>query len=963
MLRPLLTAAFLASLSTLAWSTDVGVSGKKLVVIGGGDGTRDKLSFVAKGGAIQKGSGTDPDAIELSIDLQRGDHIGSFRIPNGVLAPAGHGWQRNDQKVARYRNVHADSGTPTFTRSALVRPGKLVKLTARGLGDTPLSLEDWLASTSSIRATTTVSNDQETHRFCTTFPAGNVSSTDPADSSRQKLVATQGRPSACPGILLSPTPHLPTAPPSAPYLYFDGSDPGALADLQSRVIDPATSGFFGSFRATTDAALASLASASDDARSKVAKASGLLHVIGETPPAGSGFATYRDVAVTAMLGMLDRTALDSVDEFLNPPPNLLDVLRDSGRLQSIAEAYDFLRGSGVSPPDDAALRTLIASWANAYVEDWNLIGDPFGVFPGHRDNWAVKGGSALVTAALALPDHPDAPVWLEAGMTYVNESLREVVMAPGWYSEGPHYVNYSLNNLASAAWHVRHATATDWFDDLAPLVDTALALRQPDGESAAFEEGVPNVFPFDVLAAAMPERAATMLWAWQQSAQAPGNYDNQQIHAVTRFLVTDRFTTPAAPTTPATIFLLGDTRAAALRSSWDADAVQITAIAALDHSSSEVFASRHNMENPLDLTLFAAGAILLPTASGGPQVTNSTNRAVYLEPGSKNVPLVDGDAPYLRDPLAAALGERLDSRDADGFPHDFLDTATLSVPTFAPGVSVERTIALIAGDYGVVLDHFEGGPAPTYGSTWRGRGSPATRSEEQDHIGVDYAYPNAAMPTAHLSIDVTASASLSAALDTGLYAPQWGVEETLSPLRVSAPGGATRILTLLRPRENGTPASTIAPLTSSAVVAFHVTRGSSEDVIASGDGTPFEVAGIQSDAHLVLVRRASGATERFSMVRGTFVDGGVTGGRVETSTAATLSGQIQGAVLVLEVSPDQERPLRIELENLPGLVTAGTLQATLDGVALTGGALAQSASELELRIPHGGTVVVRPATS
>ena len=210
----------------------------------------------------------------------------------------------------------------------------------------------------------------------------------------------------------------------------------------------------------------------------------MLEVLGETPPAASGYVSYRDVAVDALLAIGDRDAADSVDDFVTPPPNVLNVLQDSGRLQSMAEAYDFLRGSGVAPIDDGLIRDLIANWADAFVTDWNLTGDPFGLFLGHRDNWGVKAGSALITAALSLPDHESAPLWITTGMGYLNLSLYEVVMSPGWYSESPHYVNYALNNLAPAAWHALNAGGADWFDDLAPLVDVALALRQPDGESA-----------------------------------------------------------------------------------------------------------------------------------------------------------------------------------------------------------------------------------------------------------------------------------------------------------------------------------------------------------------------------------------------------------------------------------------------------------------------------------------------
>lgn len=961
-MRRLLLASLLVWVPLHAHATDVGVAAKKLAVVDGGTSGKDKVSFVATGTGVAKGGAADVGGISGGLAISRGAVRGGFSIPAGGLGPGGEGWRQNDASLARYQNPDAGTGVPTGARSVLVRPGKLVKLTAKTIGDEPIDVAALAAESASIRAVTTIVNDGEVYRHCTAFAADDVKVTGPNGAGKVKLVAKSGVPSACPGLVVSPGPDLPPVP-DAPHLYFDGSSPASVAEIVARAANPETSGYFASFRSTVDGALATLGTASDDARSKVAKAAGLLQVLGETPPGGSGFASYRDVAVTALLGMVDRTALDSVDEFIDPPPNLLNVLQDSGRLQSMAEAYDFLRGSGVAAADDTAIRALIAAWADAYVDDWNLVGDPFGVFPGHRDNWAIKGGSALVTTALALPGHPSASSWLAAGMTYLNESLHEVVMAPGWYAEGPHYVNYSLNNLASTAWHVRHATGEDWFDDLAPLVDVALALRQPDGESTPFEEGVPNAFPHDVLAAAYPTRAPTMLWAWQNGGQNTSNYDNQQIHSVTRFLVVDVTTVGVAPGEPSTTFLGGDTHAAALRSDWSTDAVQITTMTALDHSADEVFPSRHNTENPLDVTLHGAGAMLLPTASGGPQVTSSANRATYLEPGSKNIPLVDGDAPYLLDPLAVEFGERLDSRDAGGATHRILDVVTTRLPAFAAGVAVERTVGLVADAYGVVVDRFDGGGSGShlYGATWRGRGDASARSLTAAHLGVDYAWPDATSPAAHLAVDVAGSAGLSGVVDAGLYAPAWGVEETLEPLRVSATATTLHTLTVLRPRADATPATAIEPVGSGSVAAFRVTDGAIEDVIATAPGGSLTADGITSDARLALVRRVAGLTVSLAMVMGTTLDAGPSGGAIEVDDATTVSASVDEGIVVIEVSADADGKRRITLRDLPGVSADATYAATLDGVPLAGGAFSQAGTELRLRVPHGGTVVVWPA--
>jgi len=937
-------------------AVDVGVTGRKLAIVDGGSNGRSKVVFVAKGEEIGKGGGTDASGISASIQISRGDASGGFAVPAGAFAGSS-GWRANEIERAQYTNRAAPSSAPTGVRSLVLNAGRTLRVVANTLGDESLDFAAVAASSDGIEVVATIRNGDVTHRMCTRFPASEVKISGPNPAGRTKLTARRGVSVSCPGIELTPPPALP-APPPAPYLWFDGTDAGALADLAARVGEGATAGFFTSFRAVVDGSLASLPSSGDDQRARIAKAAGLLHVLGETPPGASGYATYAEVSVTALLGIGDRTALDSVDEFINPPPNLLTVLHDSGRLQSICEAYDLLRGAGVSGAADAAIRDTIANWADAFVIDWNLTGDPFGVFAGHRDNWSIKAGSALVTAALALPDHASAPQWLATGMVHLQESLHEVVMSPGWYSESPHYVNYSLNNLASTAWHVRNATGADWFDDLAPLVDTALALRQPDGESAPFEEGVPNAFPHDVLAAAYPTRAARMLWAWQESSGDPVNYDNQQIHSVTRFLVTDISTTPSAPDVAPTVFLAGDTNAAALRSSWDAEATQLTFLTALDHSASEQFTSRHNTENPLDVTLFASGAMLLPTAGGGPEVTGSANRAVYLEPGSKNIPLVDGNAPYLLEPLAIEFGDRLDSADAGGHGHRLLDSATTRIAEFAAGVAVQRTVALVDDGFAAVLDFFQGSSQHTYAATWRGRGDVAVRALTAAHVGADYAWPDTATPSAHLAVDVAASAPLSGGTIAGLYAPAWGVEETLSPLRVSATATTLHALTVLRPRADAATASSIAAVGGGAVAAFAITAGARETVVASRGGAAFAVAGISSDASLAVVRRDSGVPTGLAMVRGTAIESEA---RLETDRIATLSVGVEAGAAVIAISPDVDRSLRIELSDLPGIDADADHQATFDGSPLTGSSFKQSGAIFTVRVPHGGTVVIELA--
>src|SRR5262245_10515159 len=123
----------LAAAATLAYAADIGVIPKKLVVVDpGASPAKPKLTFLAKDPLVSKGSGTNSNAIEVEFTLSYADRstTGAFVLPAGV----NNGWLRNDAATAQYKNRLAPSG-PTQTKVAVVKPGKLLKLVAAGLGD------------------------------------------------------------------------------------------------------------------------------------------------------------------------------------------------------------------------------------------------------------------------------------------------------------------------------------------------------------------------------------------------------------------------------------------------------------------------------------------------------------------------------------------------------------------------------------------------------------------------------------------------------------------------------------------------------------------------------------------------------------------------------------------------------------------------------------------------------------
>jgi YVTN family beta-propeller protein/cysteine-rich repeat protein len=124
-------------------ATRVGVTATKLIVV---DKTAiagsAKFVFVAKdqSGAITKGAGTTVGdiAVELDVAYTDGSATGAFVIPAGA-SDGTAGWLVNKETVAKYVNRSAPGG-PTETKVAVIKPGKLVKLVGKGLGDTPLDI-------------------------------------------------------------------------------------------------------------------------------------------------------------------------------------------------------------------------------------------------------------------------------------------------------------------------------------------------------------------------------------------------------------------------------------------------------------------------------------------------------------------------------------------------------------------------------------------------------------------------------------------------------------------------------------------------------------------------------------------------------------------------------------------------------------------------------------------------------
>ena len=96
---------------------------------------RAKTAFLARDSAITKGTGTDLADISVEFTAAYADSptSGTFVVPAGDA-----GWLAHND-TAKFVNKAAPAGS-TQTRVNIIKPGTLIKLVGKGLGDTPLDI-------------------------------------------------------------------------------------------------------------------------------------------------------------------------------------------------------------------------------------------------------------------------------------------------------------------------------------------------------------------------------------------------------------------------------------------------------------------------------------------------------------------------------------------------------------------------------------------------------------------------------------------------------------------------------------------------------------------------------------------------------------------------------------------------------------------------------------------------------
>jgi hypothetical protein len=171
--------------------SNIGVTPKKLIVLDKPSASRQKIVFVSKDltAGITKGTGTNPAQISAQFDVRYADDAaaGTVELPAGA-SNGTDGWKANNANVAKYVNTAAPGG-PTSAKVGVIKPSKLLKLTAKALGAPPLDIVGAGAPSGSVYTAYCVTNGGDHLCHCSELTGCTYT---PLPASGAKLVCRVG---------------------------------------------------------------------------------------------------------------------------------------------------------------------------------------------------------------------------------------------------------------------------------------------------------------------------------------------------------------------------------------------------------------------------------------------------------------------------------------------------------------------------------------------------------------------------------------------------------------------------------------------------------------------------------------------------------------------------------------------------------------------------------------------------
>jgi len=157
-----------------AQAANIGVIGKKFIVVDKVTAAgKAKVVYVSKDqtAGISKGTTTNVNSIDTAFEYRYDTTSGRVEMQSGALEPGEtEGWKTNKATVAKYVNKAAPSGS-TVTKVAVIKPDKLLKVVAKGLGDPPNVIDIFAAGPPSgdVHTAFSVDNGPDLNVHCSTF--------------------------------------------------------------------------------------------------------------------------------------------------------------------------------------------------------------------------------------------------------------------------------------------------------------------------------------------------------------------------------------------------------------------------------------------------------------------------------------------------------------------------------------------------------------------------------------------------------------------------------------------------------------------------------------------------------------------------------------------------------------------------------------------------------------------------
>ncbi len=407
---------------------------------------------------------------------------------------------------------------------------------------------------------------------------------------------------------------------------------------------------------------------------------------------------------------------DSVPNLTLRPLLIGEDIHLAEGLMLYVQAADLLFGSALLPPADSSavherLAALTRSTYRRYVKDnplqYHLI----------MNNHRSKLAAAVGMAGLGLNQDDDASLWVDWGMTVVDEILRhQCVEQDGTYGEGPDYLSYSaVNHLPFAyAYHLFRDGVGGVFtyrrygifgqivfqedrqidnpmtsDLYAALDDWGVAVRRFDGCRSPFDDANPVGY-FSFFGAQVRDDPI-LAWDWWDA-------DTRRLEDVAdlradAICVADDQQTRAQPSAAPTIFL-PEGGHAILRQGWDRDDLRLHLLA--EHDDARTAGGLHEHADATSFMIEAHGEPLALDSGYG----RWEDRLLVNAAENHNLILVDGKgppSPELIPPVGvdAAQGLEVDTERLDA----------VQATTHYRNADIRRTVATIDDSWVALLDH------------------------------------------------------------------------------------------------------------------------------------------------------------------------------------------------------------------------------------------------------------------